>query len=70
MVYLQEEFVYSYPYEPDPTVLIEVNGRVVECGTITRQRQIASTARSQALFRTPNSQELWALSATNYRDRN
>ena len=34
MKYLQEEFLYEYGYEPDPTVPINVKGRIVQSGPI------------------------------------
>jgi hypothetical protein len=34
MKYLQEEFVFEFCYEPDPTIPINVKGRIVQSGTI------------------------------------
>jgi hypothetical protein len=37
MEYLQQEFVYEFSYEPEPTVPINVKGRIVQCGTIANR---------------------------------
>jgi RNA-directed DNA polymerase len=34
MKWLQEEFLFEYAYEPDPTIPINVKGRIVQSGTI------------------------------------
>jgi reverse transcriptase-like protein len=45
MVYLQEEFVFCFRYQPDPTEPIKVNGRVVERGTVANRIVDRSVAR-------------------------
>src|SRR5579864_4685098 len=37
MKYLQEEFLCDYGYEPDPTIPINVKGRIVRSGTIANR---------------------------------